>query len=243
MNVRVWLRPDWSPTPLRFDTTAAEILADFGSPTDAGVVDALLAEAEDIYAEAGERSESAERRASTIQGSIAIATGLTFAGGSVLLDTSKIRAGWAWPLGLCFAGAILCLAVAAWRAFLVTWPKYLWATPASTDIYSHALEPDARAIKLRRTADLLVAYGRNDRIAAVKVELLGSAVRWLISALALVAVLAALLAADAITAPSTDGSVDACGPQAVQRSSARGSTPRQPKSPGAAAPAAVCPPP
>jgi len=100
---------------------------------------------------------------------------------------------------LTFAAIVACLTLAAWRSFLVTGPGYMWASPNFEEVLDHAALTDASAIKVTRAADLLIAYGRNDRIAADKVEFLGSAVRWLILALVLVAVLAALLAAAVVT--------------------------------------------
>ena len=197
-RLREWIKPQPSPAPLRFNTTSQELLSQLGTPS-AAVVDELVSEANAAYEEAGVRAESAERRATTIQGSIAIASSLTLAGGSLLLNAAKVPSHpWYIAISVGFAVTVLCLAVAAWRAFLVTWPRFLWASPAVVDILEHAGEPTAETIKLRRTSDLLVAYGRNDSIARVKLDLLGQAVRWLMSALALLAVLAIMLAAYAI---------------------------------------------
>lgn len=198
-RLRDWLRPERRPQPIRFDCRSEQIVERFGTLDD-DRSDQVLAEAEAAYAEATERTESAERRATTIQGSIAVAASLSIAGGSLLLDPSKIPScGWRWALGSTFAALVACLAVAAWRSFLVTGPGYMWASPNFEEVLDHSALAHASAIKVSRAADLLVAYGRNDRIAAVKIELLGSAVRWLILALVLVALLAALLAAAVVT--------------------------------------------
>lgn len=197
-RIREWFRPQSSPAPLRFNAKSQDVLSQLGTPS-AAVVDELLAEAKAAYEEAGIRAESAERRATTIQGSIAIASSLTLAGGSLLLNAGKVPSHrWYIAISVGFAVTVICLAVAAWRAFLVTWPRFLWASPAVAEIVEHAGEPSAETIRLRRTSDLLVAYGRNDSIARLKLDLLGQAVRWLMSALALLAVLAMMLAAYAI---------------------------------------------
>jgi len=198
-RLRQWLRPDRRSQPIRFDCRSEHLVERFGA-LDADRADQVLAEAEAAYAEATVRAGSAERRATTIQGSIAVAASLSIAGGSLLLDPSKITScGWRWALGLTFAAIVACLTLAAWRSFLVTGPGYMWASPNFEEVLDHAALTDASAIKVTRAADLLIAYGRNDRIAADKVEFLGSAVRWLILALVLVAVLAALLAAAVVT--------------------------------------------
>jgi hypothetical protein len=80
----------------------------------------------------------------------------------------------------------------------VTWPRFLWVAPAVTDIIGHAATPSADPIKLQRTSDLLIAYGRNDGIARLKLRLLGQAVRWLMSALVALRIVAILFAAQAI---------------------------------------------
>ncbi len=195
---REWVRPPSSPPPRYFTDTSDELLAQLGTP-EAVVVEELLTEANAAYQEAGERAEGAERRATTIQGSIAIAASLTLAGGSLLLDSTGTPSHpWEIAISAGFALTVLLLAIAAWRAFLVTWPRFLWASPAVTDITWHAAMPSADAIKLQRTSDLLVAYGRNDSVARLKLVLLGQAVRWLISALVVLSIVAIMLAAYAI---------------------------------------------
>ena len=198
-RLREWLKPERDPHPIRFRCRSEQLIERFGT-LDEDRADQVLAEAEAAYTEAADRAESAERRATTIQGSIAVAASLSIAGGSLLLDASKITScGWRWALGSTFAALVACLALAAWRSFLVTGPRYMWASPNFEEVLDHSALADATAIKVARAADLLVAYGRNDRIAAIKVELLGSAVRWLILALVLVALLSVLLAAAVVT--------------------------------------------
>jgi hypothetical protein len=197
-RIREWIRPSAAPLPLRFNERTDDLLARLGAPSPQ-VTDVILEEAQWAYGEAAQRAESAERRATTIQGSVAIAASLTLAGSSLLLEAGKLPSrDWRVALGIGFALTVATLAMAAWRAFLVTWPRFLWSSPAAADIAEHANESTPDAIKLRRTSDLLVAYGRNDSIARLKIRLLGQAVRWLLVALALIAVIAALLAAYAI---------------------------------------------
>jgi hypothetical protein len=185
---------------------------------NAAVVDQLLVEAQSAYEEVTERGESAERRAATIQGTIAIVSSLTLAGGSLLLNAGDVPSrDWRIGLSIGVAVTVIVLAIAAWRAFLVTWPRFLWASPDVQDIVEHARESTAEQIKLRRTSDLLVAYGRNDSIARLKLQLLGQAVRWLMAALALLAVLAGTLAAYAIERPSSGPATRATVMQQTRR--------------------------
>ena len=194
-----WLRPPASPTPRHFNESSGALIARLGSPKP-GVAKQLLAEAQAAYDEVADRAESAERRATTIQGSVAIAASLTLAGGSLLLDANKVSSEcWRIALGAGFAIAVGMLAMAAWRAFLVTWPRFMWASPDFSEIVDHAKLPSDEEIQLRLVRDLLISYGRNDSIAALKIRLLGQAVRWLIAALVVVAILAVMLAAYSVS--------------------------------------------
>jgi hypothetical protein len=202
-RLRGWARPQATPAPLRFNITTQELLENLGTPSPA-MIDEMLLSAHAAFAEVKDRAESAERRATTIQGAIAIAASLTVAGGSLILESAKVPShAWRIAISVGFAVTVVLFAVAAWRSFLVTWPRFMWASPAATDIVEHAHEPTAEAIKLRRTSDLLVAYGRNDSVARVKLALLGQAVRWLMSALVLLAILATLLAVYSIERSSS----------------------------------------
>jgi hypothetical protein len=165
-----------------------EVLEKLGAPAQ-DVVEQLRLSANTAYDDASDRAESAERRAATIQGAIAIAASLVVAGGSLLLGTSAPAGSWRTPIAIGFGLAVTLLAIAAWRAFLVTWPRFMWATPSANDTFEHAKAATAHTIQLERVADLLVACGRNDSIARLKLALLGQAMQWLMAALALLAAL------------------------------------------------------
>ncbi len=197
-GITEWFSPPRSPTPRHYNVNSHELVAQLGSPGTA-VTAQLLIEAEAGCAEVVSKSESAERRATTIQGSIAIAASLSLAGASLLLDPSKVpNQYWRAGLGAGFAVAVLLFAVAAWRAFLVTWPRYLWASPDPSEIATQR-NSEVWEIEVNRVANLLVVLGRNDAIAALQIQLLGQAVRCLLAALS---VLALLAVAVAVYAPS-----------------------------------------
>jgi hypothetical protein len=198
-----WFRPSSRPRPLRFADTAERVLARLEVGDDARA-DQVLALAEAAYGEASERADSADRRAATIQGAIAITASLTVAGGSLLLDGNKVPSGtWTWILGATLVALVMTLVVAAWRALLVTRPQYMWASPAFEEVYELSQAEHEFEMKAQRAADLFVAYGRNDRIAALKIQLLGSAVRWLVAALLLIGTMAALMVVLAIDRQSS----------------------------------------
>jgi hypothetical protein len=70
----------------------------------------------------------------------------------------------------------------------------MWASPAATDIPEYAQQDSCHAVQLRQTRDLLIAYGRDDSIAGLKIQLLRQAVRWMLAALAVIAAVAVTLA-------------------------------------------------
>jgi hypothetical protein len=197
-RLREWVRPPAKPPPVRFNESSEELLVRLGTPRPEVVSD-LLEAATAAFNEAAERAESAERRAATIQGAIAIAASLTLAGGSLLLDASKVPSHpWRTVIAVGFALAVLLFAIAAWRAFLVTWPRFMWASPAAADIPDYAGQDSSDAVQLRRTRDFLIAYGRDDSIARLKIQLLRQAVRWMLGALTVIAAVAVTVAAYSI---------------------------------------------
>jgi hypothetical protein len=193
-----WVRPPAKPRPVRFNESSEDLLARLGTPSPEIIPD-LLGAATEAFNEAAGRAESAERRAATIQGAIAIAASLTLAGGSLLLDASKVPSHpWRIVIAIGFALAVLLFAIAAWRAFLVTWPRFMWASPAAADIPDYAHQNSCQSVQLGRTRDLLIAYGRDDSIARLKIQLLRQAVRWMLAALAVIAAVAVTVAAYSI---------------------------------------------
>jgi hypothetical protein len=198
-----WFKPPSHPPPEGITQSWDDLRTALGTP-EHDVVEELLAEAKAAYQEVTERADSAERRATTIQGAVAIAASLALAGGSLLLDASGTPSHpWEIAISVGFALTVVLFGVAAWRAFLVTWPRFMWSSPAVTDIPRHVQEPDADAIKLKRTCDLLIAYGHNESVASLKVSLLRQAVHWLMSALVALSVVAVLVAAYAIDGSPT----------------------------------------
>jgi hypothetical protein len=198
-----WFWPPRSPSPRRYAETSEDLLARLGNPPQE-VVATMLDEALAACAEVAERVDSAERRAATIQGAIAIAASLTLAGGSLLLTKKLASQGWTIAFATGFGATVVSFAIAAWRSVLVTWPRFMWASPAVIDIADdHARATSPKEVQLKRTRDLLIAYGRRDSVAQVKIRLLGSAFRWMLLALILIAVLAGLFAAHAISHTST----------------------------------------
>jgi hypothetical protein len=170
----------------------------------------VLAEAQAYFDEAAGRIESAERRATTLQGSVAIAAGLVTAGAGLLLDSSKVpdRA-WRVVLVAALALFLVCLIGCGVRALSVTGRVFEYLMPGHERIAGRAALPGEQA-DLWRAAELLRAGAVSSEIGMVKVGLLSSAAWWFARAILALALLAGLLVAEAVAgpAPQTGSSAD-----------------------------------
>ena len=105
---------------------------------------AVLGEAEEIFRRPFETSEGVERRASTLQGSIAIAASFVLAGGGLLLGTSKISGeGWRVAFAAVFALVILSLVASALRSLRATSRVLVWHYPDESDLLLRRQRADA----------------------------------------------------------------------------------------------------
>jgi hypothetical protein len=153
----------------------------------------ILAEAEALFAEAEARGEGAERRATTLQGAVAIAVSVLLAGGALLGDPSKVHgAGWRVCLALALFLVTGCLVMAGARALAASSQIHVYHRPTPATILERArMEPAEARIDL--AAKTLKDFGSNDRVAAWKVAYLGAAAWWFRGALISLLVLATLL--------------------------------------------------
>lgn len=177
----------------------AEVPAEFNEPlqvlieklsTDNSTAAATtLAEAQAIFDEAAGRIESAERRATTLQGTVAIAASLVVAFAGFLLDPAKIAdRGWRIALLIVLAAFLGSLIGCAWRALAVTGRMFEFEQPGPERIHLRAKSKGTLA-QTFRSAELLRAAGVASEIGAVKVGLLRSAAWWLRLALTWLALL------------------------------------------------------
>lgn len=138
----------------------------------------VLDEANAIYAETKDRAESAERRATTLQGAAAIATSLLLSGGALLADPAKIRGDcWRVALALALVGVTFCLVMAGARALAVTSRIHVIHAPTATDILRRSGLPAAQA-RIELAAETLKDAGYNTQVAAWKVAHLRAAAEW-----------------------------------------------------------------
>lgn len=188
------LRPEPSEPPRRFAEPAAGELADKLADAPSEM---LLSEAEALFAEPQARIESVERRATTLQGGVAIAATVALTGGGLVLDPTKLQGlGWRIAFASGLALLVLALVLTGARALSASSRSFAFRAPADSDqLMKRAGSTDRDAYARERAAWLLWAYGRNNEIAAVKVEYLWKAAFWFRVALAVLAALMLLVVA------------------------------------------------
>ncbi len=142
------------------------------------VASALLAQAEQTAAEPHERADGAERRATTLQGAVAIAASFGLASAALLLDSNKIHSdGWRQTFAIVSFGFVFCLVAAGFRAVGAVYRVHRWRFPDNEEIYLQAKMKSPEA-KTRRAAALLRTVARNQAIARWKVAYMRAAAWW-----------------------------------------------------------------
>ena len=174
-----------------------EILAELPAATEKQA-NAQLEHVEAIARSAAERAAAADRRASTIAGSVAIAASFTLSGAGFVLDTQKVadpdvQVAFAMVL---FATTVSFVfsAVYALRALVGT-HQWNWTKPPELDKYAHDVHEDEEGIQRQRlrAAYLLKDFAANWEISDLKNRCVDMALRWLVVGLIGIAAFAALL--------------------------------------------------
>lgn len=143
------------------------------------LADELLSDAQRLFDEAGASAESAERRATTLQGTVAIAATVALTGGALVFDPNKIHgAGWRTAFAVGLALLVMTLVMTAWRALGASSRLHTFRTVSDENILARAQLPTAAMAKTRHTAYLLHAYGRNAEVVQVKIWYLKKAAKW-----------------------------------------------------------------
>ena len=155
----------------------------------------ILTDAQALFAEAEARGEGAERRATTLQGAVAIAASVLLAGGALLSDPSKVHGqGWRLCLALTLLIVTGCLVMAGARALAATAHIHVYHRPTPAKALGRA-QMDPVEARIDLAAETLKDFGSNDQVAAWKVAYLGAAAWWFRGALVGLLALAMLLCA------------------------------------------------
>ncbi len=158
----------WDP-PANFPQPVALLQTRLATSNEA-LADELLSDAERLFDEATASVDSIERRATTLQGGVAIAATVALTGGGLVLDPTKIHGdGWRTALALSLAALVLMLAMTALRALGATSRLGTFRTVSDEDIFARARMSNVADAKTSRAGYLLHAYGRNAEVAQVKV--------------------------------------------------------------------------
>lgn len=195
----------WDP-PERFPQSL-ELLRERLRTDNEDLADELLTDAERLFDEAEARVASVELRATTLQGTVAIAATVALTGGALVIDPSRIHGStWRAAFALGLALLVLLLVLTAYNATQASGRVFSFTTPSDDDIFVRAREQQAAHAKTRRAAYLLKGYGRNNEVAAIKVGYLRSAAarfRWaLLMLLVLIAMVCAyVLHRNALASP------------------------------------------
>ena len=97
-------RPGWELT------TRVTIDSIVPKELEAAQAQALLSEAQELYATRRERAQSAESRAATLQGAVGVAAGLILTGANFVIDPARVAdRTWRVILAGCLAALLLCL--------------------------------------------------------------------------------------------------------------------------------------
>jgi hypothetical protein len=167
--------------------------------SDTELAAALLAEAEELARRPHEDAESIDRRATTLQGAIALATTVALAGGALLLDPTKLRSdSWRIAFACVVAAVVIAFVASGVRALGASSRTQPWSYPAFEDIFGRA-QSNLVTAHAARAASLLKTSGLNFRIVEVKAGYLNAAVWWFRIALALLVLLAVLFIVYAAT--------------------------------------------
>lgn len=184
--------------PIEFTETHEELVRQLRPPTGTGAEERskeILEEAQKAFAEAEARGEGAERRATTLQGAVAIATSVLLAGGALLSDPTKIHGGaWRVCLAIALFAVTGCLVMSGARALAATARIHVYHRPTPSAVLQRS-QMDAVEARIELAAETLKDFGSNDQVAAWKIAYLGAAAWWFRGALASLLLLAALLAA------------------------------------------------
>jgi hypothetical protein len=163
-----------------------------------GRTEAVLAHAQEIAQTAVDRAAAADRRATTIAGTVAIAASLTLSGASLVFDDDKIKDDvWRGVLAFILFAATAAFVIAAVYALvaLVRHRKWTWAE--MWDLPTQAVSGEE--LNRNRAAYLLHNFRWNWEISDVKNRCVDNALRSLIVALVLLALLALALFIYALT--------------------------------------------
>lgn len=140
-------------------------------------IDETLEQVREVAQSATDRTAAAERRATTLGGTVAIAASLTVGGASLVLDRAKVpEQGWrlGFALGFALATCMFVLAGLYAARAIVTFRKWAWPFPEKV-IPRRGADRDTQ--RLARAAELLDAFAFNWEVSEAKIRAVESSFR------------------------------------------------------------------
>ena len=183
-----WIYPD-VPAPTKFTTDVTRELV----PLEPAGVAEILDDARELFRVPFERADAAERRATTLQGAVAIAATFTLAAGSLVTDADKVGShGWRVAFAVAIAVVVFAFVIAGVVALQATSRIDAWSYPDEQERFLQMKTQRVEDIRTGRALALLQAYGENDQLAAWKIHRTTLAARWFRIALLLLLAFAGL---------------------------------------------------
>jgi hypothetical protein len=168
--------------------------------SDPDVAAHFLEQARTHYEDLFKRAENIERRASTLQGAIAIAASFSIAGAALLLDVGKIRSdGWRIVLAIALFAVVSMFVWAGLRASFASAHVGRWKVVNWRNLFKQA-EKTLAEVRIARAASLLWCANHNAAVTRWKARELRVAANWFGLALLGLLVVAGLLVAYTIEA-------------------------------------------
>jgi hypothetical protein len=175
----------------------------------AGRASELRTEAQRINDDELERREHVERRATALQGAVAIAFGFALAGGALMLDPKTLPdERWRNLVAAAYLATLICLAATAGRALRGTVRVHAYHHPDPSGPAKRATGADDEA-ELERAAELLYVYSRNQPIVDYQVTQMRAAGHWFALAIIGLVVTASLICGALVDRPTTQRATSA----------------------------------
>jgi len=160
----------------------------------------LLEDARELFKAPVDRGTIAERRATTLQGAVAIAATFTLAAGTIVAEKDKIPSHtWRVVFAVLVALVVLAFVGAGILALQATSRIEAWRDADDEAGFGTRARLDVAEARMARAHELLVAYGENEALATWKIERAHLAAVWFRSALGLLVALAAAFVVYAAT--------------------------------------------
>jgi hypothetical protein len=155
----------------------------------------FLEEATALAAYRDDRIKTAETKATSLMGAVAIAASLVVAGGGLILDTSKVAGVWRQVLIVTVLGLLFCLLMCGYLSSRALLTVRTIRRPQTRGALRRAMMGDVISARVDRALDLIERGNDNRYVADFKVAQNEAAHRWYKLALGLFVALGALLVA------------------------------------------------